>query len=485
MAIFKKFNDNSWDATKPSRKPGDEIGQYEVVRSLGVGGVGEVYLVKHTLQNTYFALKLFKSEVMEKQFDIVKLCLQEVKICSSIRHQNLVAVHGAFYDDNHHLAYIVMEYIEGCSLAKLIQSQTLTVREAFQMALGIAEALNELDKHNYAHCDVKPENIMMGSKGDIKLTDFGIAGIIRQNQQALADISYASLFSPSPYASPELLQNANAADFRSDIFSLGATLYHAVSGQRPFDGSSSETIASAIINDQPMPLLGKSRSLKPEYARIIEWMMEKDPAKRPQSYEVLIQMLKAVIECEQVRSPKTLKRLQSLMMKQRLIKRVWIEPATFKKIIRYAVIVAAVAAAACLLVNYRHVIRQKVASILGAAKTDQPKSETDSAETVNMPSPETPSPETPSPEYNALQQERQRLLEKIHKELNDNTESNALLKEFFDAAQNGNAARLMEMNIRLEPDTDVKDENGDSPAILAARAGSLASIPTPTVRKTS
>lgn len=463
MAIFKKLNDSPWDANKPSRKPGDEIGPYEIVRSLGVGAIGEVYLVKQPLQNAFYALKLIKSEVVEKLPALAGQCIQEAKIVCNIRHPNIVAIHDAAFDQGKQLAYITMEYVEGCSLAKLIKSKPLTVREAFQMALGIAEALNMLNKQNYIHYDVKPENIMMAGNGDIKLADFGVAGVIRQNQQAWTALNSAHLFALSPYASPEQVQNS-AVDFRSDIFSLGATLYHAVSGQKPFDGASSETIASSIINDPPPPLMGSSRSLKPEYVKIIEWMLEKDPAKRPQSYEMLMQMLKAVLECEQVRSPKTLKRLQTLMMKQHLMKRVWIEPAMLKKITRYAIVAAVILIAIFLIINYQHIIREKFAS----SDNEQPVQTSDASPT--------PAPQTSPQDSKSLNLARQRQIQEIKKELDNNAESTAMLQEFFEAAKNGKAAKLMEINIRLEPDSDVKDENGDTPAILAAKAGSLACL---------
>lgn len=291
MAIFKKIDKASLDASKPSLDAGDSIGQFEVVRSLGTGRISEVYLVKQPVMNTVFAVKLLKTAFVEKQPELVAKCLQDVKFASSIRHANIVETKDTFMDNGKHLAYIVMEYVEGCSLAKLMQTHPLTPRESFQMALAIAEALQLLLKQNIVHHAVKPENIMMGSNGSVKLADLCIAKTLNQNADVLETEGIPS--APPSYTSPEQLQKPMQDDFRSDIYSLGATLYHALCGRKPFDGLSAESVAADVLNNPPPPLAEQTRNLKPEFAMIVDWMMEKDPAKRPQSYEELIPILKS------------------------------------------------------------------------------------------------------------------------------------------------------------------------------------------------
>ncbi|MBR6075455.1 MAG: protein kinase, partial [Victivallales bacterium] len=141
MAIFKKTESAKIDFNKPSLASGDSLGPFEVVRCLGVGSISEVYLVKQPLMNTAFAVKLLKTDFVAEQPRAVQQCLQDVKLSSSIKHANLVEVQDTFMDESKNVAFIVMEYVEGCSLAKLMGTHQLTARESFQMALNIAEAL--------------------------------------------------------------------------------------------------------------------------------------------------------------------------------------------------------------------------------------------------------------------------------------------------------------------------------------------------------
>ena len=227
MAIFKKTDKAILDSNKPSLEAGDTLGQFEVVRRLGTDHISEMYLVKQPVMNTAFAIKLLKPAFVEKQPELVAQCLQDVKFTSSIHHTNIVEIKDTVFDGEKHLAYIVMEYVEGCSLAKLMQTHPLTPRESFQLALAIAEALQTLFKQNIVHHAVNPENITMGSNGSIKLTDICIAKMLSQNAEALRE-SIGMPATPPSYTSPEQLQNPMADDFRSDIYSLGATLYHAL-----------------------------------------------------------------------------------------------------------------------------------------------------------------------------------------------------------------------------------------------------------------
>ena len=363
MAIFKKIDKASLDASKPSLEAGDSIGQFEVVRSLGTGRISEVYLVKQPVMNTVFAVKLLKTAFVEKRPALVGQCLQDVKFASSIHHSNIIEIKDTVFDREKNLAYIVMEYVEGCSLAKLMQTHPLTVRESFQMALAVAEALQTLLKQNIVHHAVNPENIMMGSNGSIKLTDICIAKMLSQNIEELNQAE--GMIAPPPsYTSPEQLQNPMENDSRSDIYSLGATLYHALCGRRPFDGLSAESVAADILNNPPPPLLEQTRNLKPEYATIVEWIMDKDPSKRPQTYEDLIAMLKAVIECERVRSPKTMNALHSLMVKHHLMQKPWLDKNVVmpivKKALPPAIAVVVLIILALLFVNYQSALKRKV-----------------------------------------------------------------------------------------------------------------------------
>ncbi|MBR5078519.1 MAG: protein kinase [Victivallales bacterium] len=467
MAIFKKIDKASLDSNKPSFAAGDSIGQFEVVRCLGTGRISEVYLVKQPVMNAVFAIKVLKTTFVEKQPELAKQCLQDIKFTSNLRHPNIIEIKDTFMDEGKQVAYIIMEYVEGCSLAKLMQTHPLTPRESFQMALAIAEALQTLFKQNIIHHGIKPENIMMASNGSIKLADICIAKMLCQN----ADVLEAEGFPAAPpsYAAPEQLQNPMAADFRSDIYSLGATLYHALCGRKPFDGLSPESVAADILNNPPPPLAEQVRNIKPEFVTIVEWMMDKDPSKRPQSYEDLILILKAAVECERVRSPKTMDALRSLLVKQHLLEQPWLDKKVvlplLKKFLPPVIGAIVLIILALLFVNYQSAIKRKV-GLSDAPIESQPSDNTSEA---NVPSSDEAAKQA------ALRKAQDGIIKTASTMLAD-LPPHVEYKDFLDAARAGNAAKLLETNIRLEPDADIQDENGDSAAILAARAGSLACL---------
>ena len=467
MAIFKKIDKASLDSNKPSFAAGDSIGQFEVVRCLGTGRISEVYLVKQPVMNAVFAIKVLKTTFVEKQPELAKQCLQDIKFTSNLRHPNIIEIKDTFWDEGKQVAYIIMEYVEGCSLAKLMQTHPLTPRESFQMALSIAEALQTLFKQNIIHHGIKPENIMMASNGSIKLADICIAKMLCQN----ADVLEAEGFPAAPpsYTAPEQLQNPMAADFRSDIYSLGATLYHALCGRKPFDGLSPESVAADILNNPPPPLAEQVRNIKPEFVTIVEWMMDKDPSKRPQSYEDLIPILKAAVECERVRSPKTMDALRSLLVKQHLLEQPWLDKKVvlplLKKFLPPVIGVIVLIILALLFVNYQSALKRKV-GLSDAPIESQPSDNTSEA---NVPSSDEAAKQA------ALRKAQDGIIKTASTMLAD-LPPHVEYKDFLDAARAGNAAKLLETNIRLEPDADIQDENGDSAAILAARAGSLACL---------
>ena len=468
MAIFKKNDKAGLDSTKPSFEAGDTIGQFEVVRSLGIDHISEMYLVKQPVMNTVFAIKLLKTAFVEKRPALVGQCLQDVKIASNIHHPNIIEIKDTVFDREKNLAYIIMEYVEGCSLAKLMQTHPLTPRESFQMVLAIAEALQTLLKQNIVHHAVTPENIMMGSNGSIKLTDIYIAKMLSQNVEELNNADGISAPPPS-YTSPEQLQNPMENDSRSDIYSLGATLYHALCGRRPFDGLSPEAVTADILNNPPPPLAEQVRNIKPEFVTIVEWMMDKDPDKRPQSYEDLIPILKAAVECERVRSPKTMDALRSLLVKQHLLQQPWLDKKVvlplLKKFLPPVIGVIVLIILALLFVNYQSALKRKV-GLADAPIESQPS---DNTPETNV------SPSDEAAKQAAIRKAQDSIIKTASSMLTD-LPPHVEYKDFLDAARAGNAAKLLETNIRLEPDADIQDENGDSAAILAARAGSLACL---------
>jgi len=229
------------------------FGNYELERELGQGGMGTVYLARDNGLNRKVALKILKTDLSDDPTFTQKF-LDEVEVTASLAHPNIIRVYTLGEQDGR--LYLVMEHLDQPSLEqRMDQTGKLSERDVLEIGIGIASALQfAYEETGMIHRDIKPGNILFGRGNIPKLADFGLAAGARS---ALGQQD--EIWGTPYYVSPERL-NREEEDIRSDIYSLGAALYHAFAGRAPFEAESAEEVAKRHLFDRPPPL----RSLRPD-----------------------------------------------------------------------------------------------------------------------------------------------------------------------------------------------------------------------------
>ena len=268
-------------STKEFFIEGRVVGKYTIVKRIGKGGMGEIYLARHQTLGTYRALKVLPRELQEDNSKFFERFIREAKLASEIRHPNVVSVMDIETDTTFGFSYIVMEYIDGGSLRKILKSnKNLPEEQAVVIVEAVASALRAAEEHGIVHRDIKPDNIMFTKQGEVKLADLGIA----KNDEEDNELTKANVMIGTPaYLPPEQVRDAKTVDGRADIYSLGATFYEMLTGQHPYPGKGTYEILHKLFSD-PVP---DPRKINPEIssasAAIVMKMLAKDPNDRFQS----------------------------------------------------------------------------------------------------------------------------------------------------------------------------------------------------------
>lgn len=272
--------------------PGTRIGGFEIVRLLGRGGMGEVYLARQLAMDREVALKILSAEFSAHPGARDRF-LKEVHVSARLEHPHIVTAHDAGEDEG--ICFMAMSYVPGKTLAALLQpGVVMTEREALSMTRKLATALD----HAWAcfqiiHRDIKPANILFDAQGEPKLADMGLSKSLAETE-ALT-MSGAIMGTPN-YMSPEQAEGADDLDFRADMYSLGATLYHAVTGEMPFQGSS----IMAVLRKQAVETLPDPREFNPELSEhcvdLLQIMLAKNPGDRYGSWGELIKDIDYVLD---------------------------------------------------------------------------------------------------------------------------------------------------------------------------------------------
>jgi Tol biopolymer transport system component/tRNA A-37 threonylcarbamoyl transferase component Bud32 len=260
--------------------PGSHLGPYEITTPLGAGGMGEVYRARDTRLERNVAIKILpeqlsKDPTRKQRFE------REAKAISSLNHPHICTLHDIGSQDG--IDYLVMECVEGETLAKRLEKGPLSLEQVLKYGVQIADALDRAHRAGIVHRDLKPGNIMLTATG-AKLLDFGLAKPTAA--ASLATMTATKLESPVTqegtivgtfqYMSPEQVEGKEV-DGRSDIFSLGAVLYEMLTGQRAFEGKSQLSVASAILEKEPIPI----STLKPLTPPVLDHTLRKCLAKHP------------------------------------------------------------------------------------------------------------------------------------------------------------------------------------------------------------
>lgn len=272
-------------------QPGETIGKYRLIRCLGIGGMGEVYLAEHTLLNTRCAIKILHQELARKDPENRERLLREARLAGSISHPNLISVLDAEADADSPYSYIVMEYVDGVSLEKLLVCGAMQEARVIEIIIQTAEALQLASIHHIIHRDIKPANIMLATDGNAKLADLGIAKTDNENISMTLTMDNAVLGTPN-YASPEQLRSSHHVDIRADIYSLGATMYHMLTGVRPFEADSVFGVMANVLETMPPKPTDYVKDISAETSELVMAMMAKKPQDRPQDFSELLLRLR-------------------------------------------------------------------------------------------------------------------------------------------------------------------------------------------------
>jgi hypothetical protein len=290
-AVGQRASESPTVQVKPevALREGQIIGKCSIIRELGRGGMGAVYLAKHTTLDVLVAVKVLPPSVAKSE-QFAERFLREARVVATLRHPNVLAVMDADKDPATGLYYMVMEYIDGGSIADRLLRGPLPEKAAAQVVNGIAKALSTAEKQGVIHRDIKPANILVTKDGRVKLADLGLA-----KRAGQADITQSSSALGTPYyMSPEQIQDSRRVDIRSDIYSLGATFYHMMTGRPPYPGAEVYGVLHAVMTSPvPDPRAVKA-DLSESNAAICMRMMDKDAAKRYQTpSEVLSDLVKS------------------------------------------------------------------------------------------------------------------------------------------------------------------------------------------------
>ncbi len=259
---------------------GKRFGRYEVVAEVGRGAMGVVYKARDPKIDRFVAVKTISlsGQNPEEEREYRERFFHEAQAAGRLLHPGIVTIFDTGEDPESHVAFIVMEFIAGQSLDRLLSDKTekLPIDTALRLSEELAEALDHAHGQGVIHRDMKPANILVTPDVHAKIADFGIAKV------NLANLTIPGRVMGTPaYMSPEQLEG-EPVDQRSDLFSLGAILYHMVTGYGPFQGNSATTVCFKVANREPLRATAFDPDLPPELDSVIARAMAKDPAQRYQ-----------------------------------------------------------------------------------------------------------------------------------------------------------------------------------------------------------
>lgn len=273
-------------------KEGFSFGHYEIIKQIGTGGMGEVYLAQDKKLDRKVAVKILNEKFSRDESNLQRF-IREAKAASSLNHPNILVIHEIGETDEAH--YIVSEYIEGQTLREVFKAKDLELKDVLEISMQVANALSAAHHAHLIHRDIKPENIMLRPDGFVKILDFGLAKLVAAQSAGFVEDSIVKqndtakgvIMGTVNYMSPEQAKSERV-DARTDIFSLGALVYEMIAGHTPFAGDSvSETFAN-LINQEPQPLSRYAANVPHELQRIVSRMLCKNKDERYQSMKELL-----------------------------------------------------------------------------------------------------------------------------------------------------------------------------------------------------
>ena len=276
---------------------GIKLGAYEIEEPLGAGGMGEVYRARDTRLGRNVALKVLPEETAA-DLDRLKRFQREARTVAALNHPHIVTIHSVEEVNGTH--FITMELVEGLVLGRVIPPGGLPLDKFLELAIPLADAVAAAHEKGIVHRDLKPGNVMVDKRGTVKVLDFGLAKISDPGDDVqsskldtLSQTQAGVVMGTVPYMSPEQLQGQHI-DQRSDIFSLGGVLYEMMTGSPPFGGKGSAELMSAILRDQPKPLMELRADVPSGLQRILDRCLAKEVNHRYASTRELREALERV-----------------------------------------------------------------------------------------------------------------------------------------------------------------------------------------------
>jgi len=255
--------------------------RYRVLKFLGAGGMGSVFLAEHRVMERLVALKVINPELIARP-GVVERFRRETRAAANLGHPNIVAAYDAETAGNAH--FLVMEYVPGSDLASALSQQgALPVQHACDYVSQAARGLQHACEHGMVHRDIKPHNLMLTEGGQVKILDFGLTHIVTETMSVDSSTSPGTILGSIDYMAPEQAVDPSAADIRSDIYSLGCTLYFLLAGHPPFPSGSLFQKVKAHAEQAPPEITGVRGDVPSGLAEVLGRMLAKDPAARFQT----------------------------------------------------------------------------------------------------------------------------------------------------------------------------------------------------------
>jgi Tol biopolymer transport system component/predicted Ser/Thr protein kinase len=283
-------------------KTGTRFGPYEILSAIGAGGMGEVYKARDTRLDRIVAIKVLPTHLADRS-ELRERFEREAKTVASLNHPHICTLYDTGHQDD--IDFLVMEYLEGETLAQRLQKGPLPQVQVLQFAIEISDALDKAHRKGVTHRDLKPGNIML-TKSGTKLLDFGLAKLKQEaipSNVSLSDLPTANdpltakgtIVGTLQYMAPEQLEDKEV-DARTDIFAFGAVVYEMATGKRAFEGKTQASVIGAILKDDPPPISSLQPMTPPALDRVVKRSLEKDPDDRWQTARDLEVELKWIAE---------------------------------------------------------------------------------------------------------------------------------------------------------------------------------------------
>ncbi len=283
--------------------PGRRLGPYEILSAIGAGGMGEVYKARDTRLDRIVAIKVLPAHLADRA-DLRERFDREAKTIASLNHPHICTLHDTGHQDG--IDYLVMEYLEGETVAQRLAKGALPIQEVLQYAIEIADALDKAHRKGITHRDLKPGNIML-TKSGTKLLDFGLAKLRQEGAPAtpLSQLhtvaepvtAQGTILGTLQYIAPEQVEGkTDQIDARTDIFAFGAVVYEMATGKRAFDGKTQASLIAKILEMDPPPMSSIQSMTPPALDRVVKKCLAKEPEKRWQAASDVCDEVKWIAE---------------------------------------------------------------------------------------------------------------------------------------------------------------------------------------------